>query len=70
MNRAVRRRSAPDAVRRSFLWHPCEDTARAVELLCEQCDMSANAVITMLAEYGLRHMTLQPRTVHEIRFEE
>jgi len=65
-----KRRSNTDAGRRSFLWHPGEDTARAVELLCEQCDLSANAVITLLAEHGLRHIKLQPRTVQELRFEE
>lgn len=70
MGKAGKRRSDAGTVRKSFLWHPCEDTAKAIELLCEQCDISANATITLLAEYGLRHMKLQSRTVQEIRFEE
>ncbi len=71
MNKAAgRRRGKEGGGRRSFLWHPGEDTARAIELICEQCDMSANAVITVLAEYGLQHMRLQPRTVQEVRFGE
>lgn len=71
MNKATgKRRGKEGECRRSFLWHPCENTARAIELICEQCDMSANAVITVLAEYGLQHMRLQPRTVQEVRFGE
>jgi hypothetical protein len=70
MQKRINKRGTEEGLRKSFLWHPSEDTAKAVELLCEQCDISANAVITILAEYGLRHMRLQPRTVQEIRFEE
>lgn len=70
MNKSGNRRSDPNTGRKSFLWHPGTETARAVELLCEQCDISANALITKLAEYGLRHMTLQPRTIQEIMFKE
>ncbi len=67
---AGRNRRGESGCRRSFLWHPGEETAKAVELICEQCDLSANAVITLLAEYGLKHMRLQPKTVQELRFGE
>jgi hypothetical protein len=69
-NASIKNRRSESKCRKSFLWHPNEDTARAVELICEQCDLSANAVITQLAEYGLKNMRLQPRTVQEIRFGE
>ena len=61
-------RSKHAGTRKSFVWHPGENTARAIELICEQCNMSANAVITVLAEYGLQHMQLKSRTVQEVGF--
>lgn len=70
MNTMGERKRRSVGHRRSFLWHPGEDTAKAVELICEQCNLSANAVITLLAEYGLKHMRLQPKTVQEVRFGE
>ena len=63
------RRNA-ESMRKSFLWHPHEETAQAVEALCAQSGLSANAVITLLAEYGLKHVTLQPRTVQDVGFAE
>lgn len=69
-NITSRNRRSEVGCRKSFLWHPGEDTAKAVELICEQCGLSANAVITQLAEYGLKHMHLQPKTVQELRFGE
>ena len=65
-----RPRKNPERERKSFLWHPGEETAKAVEALCSQCDLSANAVITLLAEYGLQHVKLQPRTVQDVNFAE
>ena len=65
-----RPRRNPEEGRRSFLWHPCEDTAKKVETLCSQCGRSANAMITLLAEYGLQHVQLEERTVQAVKFAE
>lgn len=70
MNRNHVSKSKRAGSRKSFVWHPGENTARAIELICEQCGMSANAVITVLAEYGLQHMQLKSRTVQEVGFSE
>ena len=65
---AGRPRKNPGEDRRSFLWHPAKETAAKVERLCRECELSANAVITMLAEYGLEHVSLEPKTVQQVRF--
>ena len=67
---AGRPRRSTEGPRKSFLWHTNEETAQAVETLCGQSGLSANAVITLLAEYGLKHVTLQPRTVQDVGFTE
>ena len=69
-NTAGRPRKNPGEGRRSFLWHPGEETAKKIEELCQRSDLSANAVITLLAEYGLGHIRLEPRTVQDVHFAE